>query len=128
MDSSMSTSGVSSRRQWIDVGSTAAEPARSAAERWRRLVQTMDRQSEQGPLDLNLPSYPRKWECLARLTSAHAADVLRCSQLFVEAGDKVAATGILLCQRYKRKKGWFKKGIEPIGNPALVGNPPSRIK
>ncbi len=48
--------------------------------------------------------------------------------LFVEAGDKVAFTGVLLCQRYKRKKGWFKKGIEPIGNPALVGNPPSRIK
>jgi len=48
--------------------------------------------------------------------------------LFVEVGDKVAAAGVLLCQRYKRKKGWFKKGIEPIGNPALVGNPPSRIK
>jgi hypothetical protein len=48
--------------------------------------------------------------------------------LFVEAGDKVAATGVLLCQRYQRKKGWFKKGIEPVGNPALVGKPPSRIK
>jgi hypothetical protein len=48
--------------------------------------------------------------------------------LFVEAGDKVAETGVLLCQRYRRKKGWFKKGIEPIGNPALVGSPPSRIK
>jgi hypothetical protein len=48
--------------------------------------------------------------------------------IFVEAGDKVAATGVLLCQRYKRKKGWFKKGIEPIGNPALVGKPSSRIK
>jgi hypothetical protein len=48
--------------------------------------------------------------------------------LFVEAGDKVAETGVLLCQRYRRKKGWFKKGIEPVGNPALVGKPPSRIK
>lgn len=48
--------------------------------------------------------------------------------LFVEAGDKVAVAGILLCQRYKRKKGWSKKGIEPIGNPALVSNPPSRIR
>ena len=48
--------------------------------------------------------------------------------LFVEAGDKVGATGVLLCQRYTRKKGWFKKGIVPFGNPALVGNPPSRIK
>ena len=47
--------------------------------------------------------------------------------LFVEAGDKVAATGILLCQRYTRKKGWFKKGIAPVGNPAFVGKPPSRI-
>jgi len=47
--------------------------------------------------------------------------------LFVEAGDKVAATGVLLCQRYTRKKGWFKKGIVPFGNPALVGNPASRI-
>ncbi len=48
--------------------------------------------------------------------------------LFVEAGDKVAVAGVLLCQRYKRKKGWFKNGIEPIGNPALVGNPHLRIK
>jgi hypothetical protein len=48
--------------------------------------------------------------------------------LFVEAGDKVSPTGVLLCQRYKRKTGWFKKGIEPVGNPALVEKPPSRIK
>lgn len=52
----------------------------------------------------------------------------RWEALFVEAGDKVAETGFLLCQRYKRKKGWFKKGIEPVGNPALVGKPSSRIK
>lgn len=48
--------------------------------------------------------------------------------VFVEAGDKVGEAGILLCQRYTRKKGWFRKGIEPFGNPALVDNPPSRIK
>ena len=52
----------------------------------------------------------------------------RWDALFVEAGDKVAATGVLICQRYTRKKGLFKKGIEPFGNPALVGKPSSRIK
>jgi len=52
----------------------------------------------------------------------------RWEALFVEAGDKIAETGMLLCQRYTRKKGWFKKGIEPVGNPALVGKPFSRIK
>jgi hypothetical protein len=55
-------------------------------------------------------------------------DGQRWEGLFVEAGDKVAATGVLLCQRYTRKKGWFKKGIVPFGNPALVANPPSRIR
>jgi hypothetical protein len=52
----------------------------------------------------------------------------RWDALFVEGGDKVASSGFLLCQRYKRKKGWFKKGIETVGNPALVEEPPSRIK
>jgi hypothetical protein len=47
--------------------------------------------------------------------------------ILVEAGDKVAETGILLCQRYQ-KKGFFRKGVEPVGNPALIGKPPSRIK
>lgn len=56
------------------------------------------------------------------------ADGRRWEALFVEAGDKVGATGVLLCQRYTRKKDWFKKGIVAFGNPALVGNPPSRIR
>lgn len=48
----------------------------------------------------------------------------RWDALFIEAGDKVAPTGVLLCQRYQ-KKGIFRKGIEPIGNPALIERPPS---
>jgi hypothetical protein len=48
--------------------------------------------------------------------------------ILVEAGDKIGETGILLCQRYQKKNGFFKKGIETIGNAALVGRPVSRIK
>jgi len=47
--------------------------------------------------------------------------------LLIEAGDKVAPTGILLCQRYQ-KKGFFRKGVEPVGNPGLLEKPQSRIK
>ena len=47
--------------------------------------------------------------------------------LLVEAGDKIAPTGILLCQRYQ-KKGLFRKGVEPVGNPGLLEKPSSRIK
>jgi hypothetical protein len=47
--------------------------------------------------------------------------------ILVEAGDKVAETGILLCQRYETK-GLIKKSVVPFGNPALVGRPSSRIK
>lgn len=46
--------------------------------------------------------------------------------LIIEAGDKVSPTGILLCQRYQ-KKGLFRKGVEPVGNPGLLEKPASRI-
>jgi hypothetical protein len=47
--------------------------------------------------------------------------------LLIEAGDKVGASGILLCQRYQ-KKVFFWKGVEPVGNPGLLEKPPSRIR
>jgi hypothetical protein len=47
--------------------------------------------------------------------------------ILVEAGDKIAETGILLCQRYQ-KKGLFRKGVEPVGNPGFLGKPVSRIR
>jgi hypothetical protein len=47
--------------------------------------------------------------------------------ILVEAGDKIEETGILLCQRYQ-KKGFLRKGVEPVGNPGFLGKPPSRIR
>jgi len=46
--------------------------------------------------------------------------------VIVEAGDKIAPTGILICQRYE-KKGFLKKKTELCGNPAVIGNPASAI-
>ncbi len=46
--------------------------------------------------------------------------------IIVEAGDKSGETGIMLCQRYT-KKGIFRKSVESVGNPGVLGNPVSRI-
>jgi acyl transferase domain-containing protein/SAM-dependent methyltransferase len=73
------------RRHWMDVvGQPAASPA-SAAERWSRVTTALRRQAERGPLDLNASSYPAKWDCLARLTAAHAIRTLRHAGLFARA-------------------------------------------
>nr|WP_294524327.1 beta-ketoacyl synthase N-terminal-like domain-containing protein [uncultured Rhodopila sp.] len=72
------------RRHWINTTgrSAAPVPSVSAAVRWSRAGQAISRQASQGPLDLNVLSYPAKFACLARLTSAHAVQVLRASGLF----------------------------------------------
>jgi malonyl CoA-acyl carrier protein transacylase len=77
------------RRHWMDTTGRAAAPPPpvSAAARWARAGQAISRQANQGPLDLNVLSYPAKFACLARLTSAHAVQVLRASSLFERAAE-----------------------------------------
>jgi acyl transferase domain-containing protein/SAM-dependent methyltransferase len=72
------------RRYWMDaVAPTAAPTSAVTAEvRWSRTCQAVSRQAKQGPLDLNVSSYPAKWTCLARLTSAHAVQTLQACGLF----------------------------------------------
>lgn len=90
------------RRHWMDVaGQTAAASLPSgAAARHARVDRAVSRQADQGPLDLNASSYPAKWECLARLTSAHAMRTLREADLFGRAAEArtldqiLAAAGI----------------------------------
>lgn len=51
----------------------------------------------------------KKWDCI-----------------LVEAGETGTEDGVLLAQRYERK-GLLKKKNLPVGNPALVGRPASRL-
>jgi SAM-dependent methyltransferase len=60
---------------------------RPAAERWTRVASAVARESDRGPLDLNLASYPRKWKILERLTNATAIAVLREANLFAATGE-----------------------------------------
>jgi hypothetical protein len=47
--------------------------------------------------------------------------------VLVEAGMADRDEGFMLCQRYQYKKTLFRKRNIPVGNPAFVGNPPSRV-
>jgi len=84
------------RRHWMDiVGRRAAAPTLGAVARWNQLAAALERQSQQGPLDLNAASYPAKWDCLRRLTVAHALQTLRDAGLFSAAGESLTLDEVL---------------------------------
>ena len=73
------------KRHWIDgIGAFAPPSGISDQERWQRLHQALDRQAQRGPLDLNVTTYPQKWDCLARINRGHAIQMLREAGLFSE--------------------------------------------
>lgn len=77
------------RRHWMDVvGQTSAGLQVSAARRWQDMTEALQHQAERGPLDLHAASYPEKWACLERLTSAHAVRTLRDAGLYLVAGER----------------------------------------
>lgn len=76
------------RRHWMDLVGQTVAPRVSAAGRWTQMSTALQFQSERGPLELNVMSYPEKWDCLARLTSAHAIRTLREAGLFATVGER----------------------------------------
>ena len=121
------------KRHWIDLAPpTQADPVDSI-ERWGRLTDVMDRQSERGPLGLDAASYPAKWACLARLTRAHAVQVLRDAGLFGVAGedrtvdDVLAAAGVGASYRHLIQRwltGLVRAGLLRANGAAFVADRP----
>ncbi|KRB18226.1 type I polyketide synthase [Rhizobacter sp. Root16D2] len=83
------------KRHWMDIVGDGPAPGVDAAQRWSRVSAALSRQAERGPLDLNAASYPAKWDCLARVTSAHAAHTLREAGLFLQAGESHTLDGLM---------------------------------
>jgi acyl transferase domain-containing protein/SAM-dependent methyltransferase len=69
------------RRHWQDC----SPPAKASAEQmWTRATTAARRQSEQGPLELDMGSYAGKWDLLARLTEAMTLAALRDAGLYLQ--------------------------------------------
>jgi acyl transferase domain-containing protein/SAM-dependent methyltransferase len=87
------------QRHWMDVVNQAPVPHVSAAQRWLGVTSALDRQAGRGPLDLDVASYPAKWACLQRITTAHAVHTLREAGLFLRQGESHTLDGLMQAAR-----------------------------
>lgn len=79
------------RRYW----STGAAASVAASAETTDAAIAMARQAEQAPLDVDVSSFPRRWDALARLTEAHAIETLRASGLFLRGGESLDVDTVL---------------------------------
>jgi acyl transferase domain-containing protein/SAM-dependent methyltransferase len=109
------------QRYWMDTVGPPGVPtsAVTGAVRWSRTCEAVSRQAKQGPLDLNVSSYPAKWTCLARLTSAHAIQTLRACGLFGQPAEMrtldQVLSGIDAGTAYRRLIGRWLDGLVTLG-------------
>ncbi len=83
------------QRHWMDEVNQAPAVPLGTGQRWAGVSTALDRQAGNGPLDLNVASYPAKWACLQRVTSAHAVQTLREAGLFLRAGESHTLDGVM---------------------------------
>lgn len=86
-------------RFWTRSAQTPAG-AKSQPSTWQAAAAAARRQSQQGPFDLNLPTYAARWEILDRLTSGYMIRALTKLGIFCQnneawtVGDLLARAGI----------------------------------
>ena len=83
------------KRYWLDIVGKAASDPSATGDAWPEVAKSARLQASQGPLDLNAGSYPAKWDCLARITTAHAVRTLREAGLFVRSGESHALDAVM---------------------------------
>ncbi|MBZ0285293.1 MAG: acyltransferase domain-containing protein [Anaerolineae bacterium] len=83
-------------RYWYESGveQTAVHKTDSLA-LWNAMVDAGVQQAANGPLDLNLPSYPAKWAALERLTTAYIVTALRDLKIFSRMGERYTVDELL---------------------------------
>jgi len=75
-------------RYWFDSGPKRSKTVRRDPEAsWQAARRAGLRQSQQTPIGVNAATYPGKWTCLDRLTTAHAATALRTLGAFAAPGE-----------------------------------------
>jgi len=83
------------RRHWTDI---IGHPAETGIV-WPDVVDALDRQSLQAPLDLDAAGYPASWLALARVTDAHAIAFFRVAGLFSAVGERHSIDELLEAAR-----------------------------
>jgi acyl transferase domain-containing protein/SAM-dependent methyltransferase len=121
------------KRQWLDAIGTPQSPPIGSVARWERLTSALDREALRGPLDLDPRSYPAKWGCLARLTSAHAIQIFREAGLFGRSAERHSLDSVMSTARigatYRRLvRRWLESlvecGVLRAEGPSFVADQP----
>ena len=108
------------KRHWVDgIGVFAPAAGISEQERWPRLLQALDRAAQRGPLDLNVVTYPQKWDCLARINRGYALQVLRAAGLFSEPSERCSLDQVMtragILGTYRHLVGQWLERLTAIG-------------
>src|SRR5690606_18456031 len=79
-------------RYWHPLAEPGSRPRAVRAtmgreQAWRAAEGALRRQALQGPLDLDLPSYPARWAALERLARAYILQALAGLGIFTRAGE-----------------------------------------
>jgi acyl transferase domain-containing protein/SAM-dependent methyltransferase len=83
-------------RYWLDSGADRRKAiGHNPDASWQAARKAALRQSHQAPIGVNVETYPEKWRCLDRLTTAHAATTLRALGAFVLPGDAQNAESLI---------------------------------
>jgi len=83
-------------RYWFDSSPKRSKTVRLEPEAsWQAARRAGLRQSQQTPIGVNTATYPGKWDCLDRLTTAHAASALRTLGAFAAPGETHDADSLL---------------------------------
>ncbi len=85
-------------RYWSDqihASRLATKEIATPAELWPVLIEAGRQQETQGPLDLNLSSYPEKWQYLERLTTASIIRAFHELGIFQELGESHSAAELI---------------------------------
>jgi acyl transferase domain-containing protein/SAM-dependent methyltransferase len=90
------------RRHWMDIIRPRAETGIA----WPDVMNALDQQSLQAPLDLDAAGYPDRWQALARVTAGLAVAFFREAGLFLAIGERrtadevVRAAGVIPSYRH----------------------------
>ena len=75
------------QRYWLERAAAARTPTRSTETLWDRATAAGLRQTQFGPLDLDIDSFPAKWPVLEKLSLGYMVAAFRALKLYTRAGE-----------------------------------------
>ena len=118
---SLPTYAFDRRRYWLKDVAGPVEPDEGRPERWTAVTRDAARQGQEVPIDLALHSYPRKWDCLERLSIAAIVESLRALGVYTTAGESHTVDALMeRCEVVRTYRHLVSRWLETLANKGLL--------